>query len=123
MGTVKEEIAKNLLYYRKKSNLTQKQLAEKLGVKNSAVSNWENGANSIDIETLFQACNIFGITLNDIYGLYAIPEHKKIEPLPHEDEGIVLYNSLDDIDKAEIRGEMKQMLKAEKYKQDNAELA
>ena len=60
MATVKEEIAKNLLFYRKKSGLTQKELAAKLGVKNTAVSNWESGNNSIDIETLFAACEIFG---------------------------------------------------------------
>lgn len=32
-----------------------------------------------------------------------------------EDEGILLYQNLDTEDKAEIRGEMKQMLKAKKY--------
>lgn len=32
------------------------------------------------------------------------------------DEGITLYLNLDDIDRAEIRGEMRQMLKAEKYR-------
>lgn len=72
MATVKEEIAKNLLFYRKKSGLTQKELADKLGVKNTAVSNWESGYNSIDIETLFSACEIFGVTLNDMYGKYSI---------------------------------------------------
>ena len=71
MSTVREEIAKNLLYYRKKSGYTQKQLAEMLGVKNSAVSTWENGQNSIDIETLCKACEIFHITLNDMYGRYS----------------------------------------------------
>lgn len=71
MATVREEIAKNLLFYRKKAGLTQKELAVKLGVKNTAVSNWENGNNSIDIETLFSACEIFGVTLNDMYGLYS----------------------------------------------------
>ena len=70
MSTVRDEIAKNLLYYRKKAGYTQKQFAEFLGVKNSAVSNWENGLNSIDIETLFKACELFGITLNDMYGKY-----------------------------------------------------
>lgn len=70
MLSIKEEIAKNLLFYRKKAKLTQKELAEKLGVKNTAVSNWESGNNSIDIDTLFLACEIFGITLNDIYGKY-----------------------------------------------------
>lgn len=71
MATIREEIAKNLLYYRKKSGLTQKQLAEKLGVKNTAVSNWESGNNSVDIETLFLACKIFGVSLNDMYGIYS----------------------------------------------------
>lgn len=33
MATVKEEIAKNLLFYRKKAGFTQKELADKLGVK------------------------------------------------------------------------------------------
>lgn len=71
MSTVKEEIAKNLLYYRKKAGFTQKEFAAKLGVKNTAVSNWESGNNSIDIETLFSACEIFGVTLNDMYGRYS----------------------------------------------------
>lgn len=71
MTTIRDEIAKNLLFYRKKAHLTQKELAEKLGVKNTAVSNWESGNNSIDIDTLFKACEIFGITLNDIYGKYS----------------------------------------------------
>lgn len=73
MSTVKEEIAKNLFYYRKKAGYTQKEFAAKLGVKNTAVSNWESGNNSIDIETLFAACEIFGITLNDMYGKYSAP--------------------------------------------------
>ena len=71
MTTIREEIAKNLLYYRKKAGLTQKQLADKLGVKNTAVSNWESGNNSVDIESLFLASEIFGVTLNDMYGRYS----------------------------------------------------
>lgn len=64
---IKEIIAKNLLYYRKKNKITQKELADKLGVKHNAISAWENGVNSIDIDTLFQICKIFGITVNDMY--------------------------------------------------------
>ena len=70
MANIKDEIAKNLLFYRKKSKLTQVELASRLGVKNTAVSNWESGNNSIDIDTLFRACEIFGVTLNDMYGKY-----------------------------------------------------
>lgn len=70
MGSVRDEIAKNLLYYRKKKGYTQIKLAELLGVTSAAISNWEKGANSIDIDTLVKACNIFGATLNDMYGIY-----------------------------------------------------
>ena len=57
---VKETIAKNLLYYRKKNKITQKALAEQLGVKHNAIS-------AIDIDTLFRVCKIFGVTVNDMY--------------------------------------------------------
>ena len=66
---IKDVIAKNLLFYRKKNKITQKKLAEKLGVKHNAISSWKNGVNSIDIDTLFRVCQIFGITVNDMYGM------------------------------------------------------
>lgn len=66
---IKQNIAKKIYYYRKSAGLTQKQLAELLGVKNTAVSNWENGQNSIDTETLFKVCEIFKVTINDMYGI------------------------------------------------------
>ncbi len=88
MQTIREEIAKNLLYYRKKSGMTQKQLAELIGVKNTAVSNWESGNNTIDIDTLALAGEIFGVTLNDMYGRYTPTEDTYT---PHEKEVIVAY--------------------------------
>lgn len=78
MPSVREEIAKNLLFYRKKKGLTQKELAEKLGVKNTAVSNWESGNNSMDIEMLFRVCEIFGVTLNDMYGKYSVSKSSNL---------------------------------------------
>lgn len=86
MATVREEIAKNLLFYRKQAKLTQKELAEKLGVKNTAVSNWESGNNSIDIETLILACKIFDVTINDMFGQYS----QKQEPVLSEEEAAVI---------------------------------
>lgn len=96
MATVKDEIAKNLLYYRKKTGLTQKELAAKLGVKNTAVSNWESGNNSIDIETLFSACEIFGVTLNDMYGKYSVD--KSSNPVLSDTQRYILdtFDALND---------------------------
>lgn len=90
MTGIREEIAKNLLFYRKKCGLTQKALADKLGVKNTAVSNWESGNNSIDIDTLVLACGIFGVTLNDMYGKFSA------FPALTEDESLLLdaYRSM-----------------------------
>lgn len=96
MSTVREEIAKNLLFYRKKSGFTQKQLAEKLGVKNTAVSNWESGNNSIDIETLFSACEIFGVTLNDMYGKYSFEKSSQDVLSSEEDHLISTFRKLSD---------------------------
>lgn len=87
---LKNIVAQNIKIYRKKAGLTQKQLAELLGVKNTAVSNWENGQNSIDTEILFKFCKIFNITLNDVYGIeeessfvdYTELEKYGITPLP-----------------------------------------
>lgn len=95
MSTVKEEIAKNLLFYRKKAGLTQKQFADMLGVKNTAVSNWESGNNSIDIETLFTACEVFGVTLNDMYGKYSTESSSSVHVLPaDESQLLATYRSL-----------------------------
>ncbi len=71
MNSIKEEIAKNLLYYRKKSKITQRELAVRLGVKHNTISGWESGINSVDIEMLFNICKILNISLMDIYGQYA----------------------------------------------------
>lgn len=112
MGNIRDEISKNLLFYRKRSGMTQKELANLLGVKNSAVSNWEKGVNSIDIETLFKACTIFNISVNDMYGIYNNDSVSYSKDLLEYCE---LLSQLDPIDRAEIRGTIKQMLRAEKY--------
>ena len=51
--TIRKNIQANISKYRKKSGLSQAELAQKIGVKNSTVSSWERGANAPDIETLF----------------------------------------------------------------------
>ena len=90
MTPIREEIAKNLLYYRKRSGMSQKEFAEKLGVRNSTVSTWEKGVNSIDIETLFRACDILGVSLSDMYGVYAKSDNDYTE---HEKAVINAYRN------------------------------
>ncbi len=99
MTSIKEQIAKSLLYYRKKSGLNQKQFAELLKVKNTSVSNWEKGQNSIDIENLYKACQIFGVTLNDMYGENTEAKNQIILS-DHEENIIIAYREKKDMQSA-----------------------
>lgn len=58
----KLELLQHLVEYREKKGLTQKQLAEKLGVKQQVVARIENGSN-ITLETLIRFLDVLGIVL------------------------------------------------------------
>lgn len=60
------KIGKFILECRKKENLTQSQLAEKLSVSDRAVSKWENGRSMPDTSIMLDLCNILNITVNDL---------------------------------------------------------
>ena len=62
-----EKIGKFIAALRKKQNLTQEQLAEKLGVTDKSVSRWENGKCLPDVSLYKDLCNILGITLNEFF--------------------------------------------------------
>ena len=63
---LKTQIGKNISLYRKKANLTQAGLAEKLNYSDKAVSKWERGESIPDILTLIQLSEQYGITVNDL---------------------------------------------------------
>ena len=60
-----EKIGKFIAKCRKDRNITQEQLAEKLGVTNKSVSRWENGVNMPDYSILKELCNILDIDVNE----------------------------------------------------------
>ena len=51
---------------RKKNNLTQMQLAERLGITDRAVSKWENGKSMPDSSIMLDLCKELKITVNDL---------------------------------------------------------
>ena len=51
---------------RKEQNLTQMQLAEKLGITDRAVSKWETGRSLPDAAIMPELCGLLGITVNDL---------------------------------------------------------
>ena len=58
-----EKIGKFIATCRKKQNLTQAELAEKLCITDRAISKWENGRGMPDSSIMLELCNILNITL------------------------------------------------------------
>lgn len=51
---------------RKKANLTQMQLSEKLSITDKAISKWERGIAMPDTSIMLKLCDILGISVNEL---------------------------------------------------------
>ena len=60
------KIGKFIAECRKKNNLTQMQLAEKLNITDRAISKWENGKAMPDSSIMLDLCNILKISVNEL---------------------------------------------------------
>ncbi|MBO5204216.1 MAG: helix-turn-helix domain-containing protein [Clostridia bacterium] len=60
------KIGKFIAERRRKNNLTQMQLAERLGITDRAVSKWETGRAMPDSSIMLELCDILKITVNDL---------------------------------------------------------
>jgi len=58
--------ANRLLEYRKQHNLSQDELAEKIGVSRQAVSKWERAEASPDTDNLISLAKLYGISLDEL---------------------------------------------------------
>ena len=60
------KIGKFIAECRKKNNLTQMQLAEKLDITDRAISKWENGKSMPDSSIMLDLCNELKISVNEL---------------------------------------------------------
>ena len=60
------KIGKFIAECRKKKNLTQMQLAEKLNITDRAVSKWETGKSLPDSSIMLELCKLLEISVNDL---------------------------------------------------------
>ena len=68
MESINSVLAANIRKYRKIWELTQAELAEKLGVSVQAVSNWEAAKSAPDIVYLPMMAEIFGCYIDNLFG-------------------------------------------------------
>ena len=84
---VKNIVARNLTTLRKNKGLTQVELAEQFNYSDKAVSRWEHGDTLPDINVLYQLCQFYGITMNDL-----VSEECKIEEINHvQEKNVKMY--------------------------------
>ena len=76
-----EKIGKFIASCRRKKNITQQELAEKLGVSDRTIGNWENGRNMPDLSLFKPLCNELDITLNDLMSGEKVNEKEYQEKL------------------------------------------
>lgn len=63
------DIGKTLKELRKRNNITQEAVAQKIGVTRQAISSYESGRTQPSIELLMRLADIYGVSLDDIlYG-------------------------------------------------------
>ena len=77
-----EKIGRFIANCRKECNITQEQVAEKLGVSNKTVSRWENGNGFPDVSLVQPLCELLKISVNELLLGEKIPEdnfRKKVE--------------------------------------------
>ena len=60
------QIGRFIAQLRKEQNMTQLNLAEKLGVTDRAISKWENGRGLPDVSLMKPLCEILGITVTEL---------------------------------------------------------
>ena len=82
---------------RKERNLTQQNVADVLGIPLRTYQNYEREVSEADSEILCKLAELYGITLDELFGRQT--HGTKIELLPDELNLIGLYRQMDDDDK------------------------
>jgi len=60
------KIGKFIAECRKQKNLSQLQLAEKLGITDKAISKWERGISKPNSSIMLELCEILDISVNEL---------------------------------------------------------
>lgn len=84
-------IGSKIIQLRKKHNLSQSQLAQKIGISRTIVGNYERNSNSPSIEILLKMAKVFNVSVDFIIGESQLSSYdkeilKRIEDIEELDE-------------------------------------
>lgn len=90
------QIGLRIRKFREANNMTQKQLADKIGVTGSRVSNWEQGVHRPDVDILANICTALNVSPSELLDI-----HININELSaHEQKLITAYRKHTDLQRA-----------------------
>ncbi len=73
------DFAKNLRALRKRNGISQKWIAEKLGLAQQTVAKWECNGAEPSIRTLCALADYFNVTTDQLLGRTSLPEAKHLK--------------------------------------------
>ncbi len=74
---MKLAIGENIRNFRRKNDLTQEALADRLGVTYQSVSRWENGSTYPDLELIPAIAEVLAVTVDELLGMPQIEKEKR----------------------------------------------
>ena len=89
-------IADNLKRLRRERNLTQEELAERVGVSGQAVSKWETAAGLPDLPLLISLASFFGVSLDDLVGMNELKSRERLDAIMEEVNVLAANNRHDE---------------------------
>ncbi|MDE7454768.1 MAG: helix-turn-helix domain-containing protein [Clostridia bacterium] len=61
------QLGEKLYKLRESKNMSQEELAERLGVSRQTISNWENDKVTLDVDKAQELCNLYNIDMNTLF--------------------------------------------------------
>ena len=86
-------LSERIYQFRRKSGLSQEQLAEKIGVSRQAISKWESGTSTPELEKLLALSECFHITLDEL--VRAETGNQRENEVPQNIEGNKVLKSIE----------------------------
>jgi len=74
---MKLTIGENIRRFRKKNDLTQEEIADRLGVTYQSVSRWENGTTYPDLELIPAIAGLLSVTADELLGMPQMEKEKR----------------------------------------------
>ena len=93
-----EQIGKFIAELRKEKNMTQQELADKIGVTDRAISNWENGRRLPDLSLIKVVASELDISVAELLNGRKLNK-EELEELKITIDNLLEYNTIEEINR------------------------